>query len=268
MSRNLTEVHGRRPRKSCLQNFTQMEPQNTSCAYTFPLDRLPRSIQRCLYTSQMLRQVQNLDLVGLMKTDGNWLSSLAKASRQKKIAKALGRSYSAITIQASNMGVKLPDRRKTFSADELKVLIQMRDEGASYRTIAAALGRDYHNGYGEIYHRYRPLDDRDLKSRQIPGAQLSLDELKNIDSLRAQCIPWPSIESQYPEHTLNWNREQHKQWAGVDLSPAQLREIERLRHQERRSWQYIADTGDFTSRSETGIKLAYERSLAKEQSQN
>jgi transposase-like protein len=183
----------------------------------------------------------------------------------KELVEVLGRSYSAVSVQASKLGLKYADKRKPFSAEDVQVVLQMRDEGATYRAISAALGRKHSSTASYIYCLHRPKD-RDIKPARCPRAQLSLDELGNVSALRAQRTPWSSIARQYPKHELSWIREQYRMWAGFDLSPTQLQEVERLR-EARKSWKYIADTGEFTCYSNDGIIAAYRRALAKQQTQ-
>lgn len=204
--------------------------------------------------------------------DLRWLAELAaQGVKIRAIAEALGRTCNAVSHKACDIGIKLSSIRKKFTAEDVEVILRMRGDGASYQSIYTALGRAFALGsIQHMYYRNRPRDNRDEDSDAklqniLRLAQLSLDDLKTIDSLRAQGATWSAIERQYSGHEPGLIHEGYRRYAkGSLLSATDLRKVGSLR-QEGHTWQRIANSNEFKHYSADGIRYAYRRANEKQQ---
>lgn len=191
----------------------------------------------------------------------------AQGAFRREIVEALGRTCNSVSVKASCLGIKLSSSRKRFTAEEVELIVQMRGDGASFRSIYIALGRVHGEGsITQTYYRHRPPEDRAAKLQRIFRiAQLSLDDLKIIDALRVQGATWSDIERRYPEHEPGLIHESYKRFVNGKLSATDLRKVESLLG-EGHTWQNIAGGNDYKHFSAEGIRSAYLRALEKQQS--
>jgi hypothetical protein len=145
--------------------------------------------------------------------------------------------------------------KKKLTAEEIKVLLEMRAAGVKYTAIAQRLGLSV-GGLTKVYQLTRATELRDSDTHDDLIAQLPLDDLETISSLREQRVPWSSIASRYPGHELSQIRRSYKRFVGSALPPADLREVQCLR-QEGKSWKYIVDTDEYPYSAVTSMKQAY-----------
>ena len=162
-------------------------------------------------------------------------------------AEALGRTYAATQRRSSQEGITLRSTVNTVTADEVRLIMQMRSEKIPFRTIAEMTGR-HAGSVMSIYYLYRPLKDCDARIRPV------------------QLVRRPSLEPGHPEQSLGRAQEGFAHLTRVSLSPTEMQRIEHLRR-EGKSWQFIADTKEFFQRSKGGVRTAYHRTLERHQSQ-
>ena len=179
-----------------------------------------------------------------------------------EIAKALHRSARSIWKMAWKIGVQFPSRARTFSTEEKERLQQMRLDGATFKTIAATLGRPIN----AVFYQWSCLKTNHYPSTRPnrplfhPHTQLSLDDYQTIRSLREQAASWSSIGSLFPQYQLDSIKQDFWRFTKRKLSATDMRTIQNLR-QEGKSWKAIVDTGDYSMTSQDGLREAFERTL-------
>ena len=174
-----------------------------------------------------------------------------------EIAKALERPPISVRNKAKGIGVQLLPKRKEpkFSTEESERLQQMRVDGATYRKIAAALGRPLSN---VANHWYRLGSN---SSREYyPPTQLSLHDFQTIRSLRDQAASWSSIGSLFPQYRLDSIKQDFWRFTKRKLSATDMRTIQNLR-QQGKTWTAIANTGEYIMKTGNGLSVAYYRTL-------
>jgi hypothetical protein len=179
-----------------------------------------------------------------------------------EIATALDRSAQSVWKMAWRIGIQFPSKVKKFSKEENEQLQQMRLDGATFKTIAATLGRSTSavtyqwncikpDHYHDTWPRRRPFH---------PHTQLSLDDYQTIRSLRDQAASWSSIGWLFPQYQLDSIKQDFWRFTKCELSVTDMRTIQNLR-QEGKSWKAIADTDDYSPSTGAGLKRAYDRTL-------
>lgn len=190
--------------------------------------------------------------------------SVLQGANAYEIAKVLGRSSKAIQDKARMVGVQFILPYTEVSIQEKEQIVRMRTDGATFATIAAAIGRKV----SIVRHHWnwlRPGNDKDTKLRRrdlYPPTQLTIDDYQIIGSMRDQAASWSSIGSLFPQYQLGSIKQDFWRFTTRELSLADMRTIQSLR-QKGESWQEIVDTGDYPLFTESGMRRAYARMLKK-----
>lgn len=191
------------------------------------------------------------------------VKSASQGASALEIANSLGRSRDSVVQKARSIGVRLTTRSIIkVSTDENKQIVQMRTDGASIKAIAAALGHTV-NTVTRQWLMHRPDTYEGRKPRQFdvyPSTQLTPDDYQTIRSLRDQATSWSSIGSLFPQYQLDSIKQDFWRFMKRELSSLDVRTIANL-HREGRSWQKIADTGEYAYSTETGMRKAYHKWL-------
>ena len=181
------------------------------------------------------------------------------------IAKTLNRSRSSVARKASWMNLRLFSNAKRVSAEQIEQILQMRTDGASFETIAAAVELTP-SSVRNHWTRLRPITDRDLRSRtrrKYLPTQLTLGDFQTIRSLRDQDASWSSIGSESSQYQLDAIKQDFRRFTKRELSSTDMRKIQELR-QGGKSWRAIVETGDYPFASGNGLRTAYDRVLRNE----
>ena len=194
--------------------------------------------------------------------DDKRLTELSQSRHRNAVAEALGRSLSSVEVRASKMGIKLISSKQEYTAEEIATILQMRRDKIPPKDIAKSLGRKT-NSANLAYYRHRPLEDGDAKVQKV---RLSVEELENIKTLRAQGLLWPDIGSRYPMHDIDQIVEEYRRRAGSSLSASEVQEIERLR-KAGATWRELFASGQFYHNRPEALRLAYVRTLERQKSQ-
>jgi DNA-binding NarL/FixJ family response regulator len=181
-----------------------------------------------------------------------------------EIAEALERPPISVRNKAKGIGVQLLPKRKEpkFSTEESERLQQMRVDGATYREIAAALGRPLSNVANHWYRlgSNRSRNKSNNSREYYPPTQLSLHDFQTIRSLRDQAASWSSIGSLFPQYRLDSIKQDFWRFTKRKLSATDMRTIQNLRR-DGKTWTAIANTDEYVMKTGNGLSVAYYRTL-------
>ena len=190
--------------------------------------------------------------------------SALQGANLHEIAKVLGRTSKAIQTRARRIGVQFVLHYTEVTTEEKEQIVNMRTDGATFATIAAAIGRKV-STTRRHWNYNRPGNDKDTKLRRrdlYPPTQLTIDDHQIIESMRDQAASWSSIGSLYSQYQLGSIKQDFWRFTNRRLSLADMRTIQSLR-QKGKLWREISDTGDYPFFTDSGLRKAYARALRK-----
>jgi hypothetical protein len=206
----------------------------------FP-DRSTHAIRRALITYTSRAHGVSRDKSSWTHDDETRLTELyAQGVHKRAISEVLGRSIPAIEARAAKLGLLQP--KKICKPEEIAEVMQMR--------------RD----------KQRPLRARDARVQKSWLGRLSIEELESVSALRAQDISWADIGRRYPMYDLDLIVKYYRRFAGHDLTPTEVREIERLR-KGGTLWREIIASNKFYHNSMQSLLAAYRRTVARQSPQ-
>jgi hypothetical protein len=229
----------------------------------FP-DRSTHAIRRALITYTSRAHGVSRDKSSWTHDDETRLTELyAQGVHKRAISEVLGRSIPAIEARAAKLGLLQP--KKICKPEEIAEVMQMRRDKVPFKRIAELLGRP-RSTVAEMYHKQRPLRARDARVQKSWLGRLSIEELESVSALRAQDISWADIGRRYPMYDLDLIVKYYRRFAGHDLTPTEVREIERLR-KGGTLWREIIASNKFYHNSMQSLLAAYRRTVARQSPQ-
>jgi len=229
-------------------HFPTRRPRSVHAALNYHVLKPARPLNRRRSWSQ--EETQRLTELALQGTDAH------------EVAKALGRTAASVWGMAWKIGLQFPSKASKFSTEENEQLRQMRSDGATFKTIAATLGRS-NTAIVNQWNRIMPDHYHGTWSRRRPihpHTQLSLDDYQTIRSLRDQAASWSSIGSLFPQYQLDSIKQDFWRFTKYELSATDMHTIQNLR-QKGESWKAIAGTDDYPPSTGGGLQIAYDRTL-------